>query len=372
MFDFLKKLLPNEHGFGAIEDFRSENDKAKDYFFREIVASATPVDWNEKRPEQWRSFTIRDQDGSGSCVMQSISKLCEILYWLRTGQKEKVQFSSAFYKYRSNFPSEGMIGVNAFDIWREKGVPLEVLAPSQKLSEGALNGVAITQNAEDTAYVFKIENYVQFVPKTSFEEIASTIQKTGKGVMVWFRFDLNEWTDIPTIKTTAPKNHHSIVAVDYTLYKGKKYLVVEDSWGSFNAWKGKRLISEEFFASRNTFAAYPINFKLFEVEAPIPVPDTFKFKKDLSFIPLNNKGQISDTALNEKQKSDVIALQNVLKSEGFYPVNTESTGYYGAITSKAVLEFQKKYKVDTVEALDQLQGRIVGSKTRTKLNQLIK
>ena len=349
MFNFFKK----QKGTGALLDTRTPDQKAKDYYFNEIVVSADPVTWTEKNPSQWRSFSIRDQDGSSSCVAQSIAKLAEILYFLKTEGKEKVQFSASYiYKNRSNFPNEGMIGVNSFNIWKDKGVPLEALLPSQKINETTINSVTINPSVDDVSKVFKVDNYVQYQPKFSFEEIASTIQRTGKGVMVWFGFNRNEWTDIPVVNGVVTIRH-SVVAIDFTLYQGKKYLIIEDSWGNFNAWQGRRLISEEYFMARNIFAAYPINFK--NLEEQKPSKPVYIFNVDLKF------GQTS---------VDIRALQDILKYEGFFPTNIESTEYYGAITAKAVLQWQLKHQVDSEVTLNQLLGRVVGPKTRAVLNKL--
>lgn len=350
MFNFIKRLFGQEKVLGALKDTRPYNEQAKDYKFNEIVAQAAPVGWEEKAPTQWREFSLRDQDGSSSCVAQSIAKMAEIVYFLNKGSK--VPFSAAFYKLRSNFPEEGMIGINALDIWRTKGVPLEALAPSQKKTEAQMNNIKLDDIDLETAKDFAISNYVVFDAKVSFDQVASTVQKTGKGVMVWFAFDSREWTDIPTILVTKPRLAHSVVAVDTTLYGGKEYLVIEDSWGKFGRWVGKRLISREFYEKRNFFAAYPINFKLL---AGGDKP-RYTFTKSMSFSTLYN--------------ADVVQLQNILKYEGFFPVNVESSGIYGSITANAVLGFQKKYEVADEQTLDLLNGRQVGPSTLAKLNQL--
>ena len=64
---------------------------------------------------------------------------------------------------------------------------------------------------------------------------------------------------------------------------------------------------------------------------------------------------------------DVVFLQDVLKYGGLFPFNTQSTGYFGAITKVAVQKFQDKY--DIAHLGNAGYGR-VGPKTREKLNQL--
>lgn len=332
---------------GALEDTRSPEAKAKDFQFKEIVAGAAPVTWTEKPADQIRLFSKRYQDGSMSCVEQSVAKLGEILYFLKTGQK--IPFSAAFYKLRSNFPAPGMIGVDALEMWRKQGIPLEALVGSQNMNDAALDGIEITPAMKDVAAIFKIGNYFQYTPKTDFEAIASTIQFTGKGVMVWFEFSYQEWTEDPFIMpNTTPSIRHSTVAVDITLRNGKKCLVIEDSV-PYNG-VSTRYISEEFFAARNLFAAYPINLQ--------SVPEAIEKPQGVSF---NVDMQLGDT--NDSVKK----LQQALQTEGLFPTNVQLTGYFGALTQQAVQKFQVKYGIASPGQAG--YGR-VGPNTRAKLNAL--
>ena len=103
---------------GALIDTRTEEQKQKDYNIKEIVASVSVVDWKEKLESEWRKFPDQNQGASGSCVMFSLKKIASVLLWLK--EKTYVPFSGAFYQLRSNKPAGGMIGVEAFEIWRKK------------------------------------------------------------------------------------------------------------------------------------------------------------------------------------------------------------------------------------------------------------
>ncbi len=365
-------VMPRITKPGALEDDRTEEEKQTDFHFVETVASAAPASWVEKDPSQWRKFPIRSQNGSGTCVAQTEAKELGIMYYTR--HKEFVDFSAGFiYKRRLNKNwqnSAGMVGVDARDIVHKNGCTLEVLMPSQNMTDSQVDASEEKQYYRDIAKVFAISpNYVMYTAGRDFETIASTIQVTGKAVMVWFRFEYDEWTDIPFLKANSGASlHHSVAAVDAVLYKGKKYLVIEDSWGEFYGFKGQRLISEEFFKARNSFASYLIEFKMYEKDqAPNPTKATFG--SVLEFIPLVN-GEIADPIKHEAQKKDVVRLQDILKKEGLMAKNIDSTGYYGAITAKSVLAFQRKYQVASEAELAPLMGRRVGQKTIDKLNEL--
>lgn len=339
---------------GALPDTRTEEEKKKDYLQKEIVASFNPVIWIEKSPTEWRAFPIFNQNGSGSCVAQTMAKLMGILYWLKN--KVYVHFSAThIYQRRANKPSLGMAGTDAFAV-AAKGVTLEQLVPSQDMTDLEMDSTHIDQYKEDVGTVFKIPNFVQS-PIQDIEAIASTIQTTGKAVMVWFYFKIDEWTSEPVIKypnlvnnpndPTLPR--HSVTAVDFTLFKGKKCLIIEDSWGTSFGMAGRRIISEDFFKKRNFFAAYPIAFVF---DTTQPVKPHYTFNKNLSF-------GMTDV--------DVKALQDCLRYEGLFPANVTGSTFFGAITLKAVQDFQVKYNITTVGGAG--YGN-VGQLTRAKLNLL--
>lgn len=346
---------------GAHIDERPVEEKKKDFLFHEIVSAPAPVAWVEKKPEDWRKFPIFDQDGSGSCVAQTAAKLLGVMYKENNEQDDYVHFSAThIYQRRANKPKGGMGGVDCFEIMK-KGVTLESLVPSQKLSDAKMDAVKIAKYKEDVGAVFKIGNYVS-LPIKDIDTIASTIQETGKAVMVWFYFKHEEWTAQPTVKIKdlelrgEKTSRHSVTAVDFTMYKGKKCLIIEDSWGpKAGNGAGQRIIDEDFFKARNFFAGYAINFKFIDSideSQPVSLPKPkYTFTKTLHM-----SGSI------KKGDADVVALQECLQYLGLYPSNVECTGYFGAVTKKAVEKFQAKYGL-TVDG-------IAGPNTIAQLNSL--
>jgi hypothetical protein len=361
---------------GANIDSRPEEEKQKDHKLAEAVAAANPVTWIPKGPSEWRRFPEQDQDGSGSCVAQTIKKMALISLWLK--EKVYVPFSAtSIYQARSNKPAAGMIGVDAFEIWRKEGITLETLVPSQKMSDDQMDSVRIEQYEKQIGNVFKIGGHVD-LPVKDIDAIASTIQTTGKGVMVWYFFKQDEWSrEIPVIVDaglTAPNGlRHSVTAVDYFLYNGKKALLVEDS--AHFGGHTYHIITEDFHKVRNFFAHYAMNYVFQDQTQPTPTDPvqkpTYTFTKTLEFIPWNDTTNAPlDLVKHEAQKNDTIALQRILQYEGMFPANFTATGYYGAMTAKAVLAWQTKHAVAPVSELVPLQGKSVGPKTMTKLNSL--
>lgn len=347
-----------EHQFqsGAVIDIRSAQEKVRDYKFKELVSAIDPVNWQEKSQEQWRKFPIFNQNGSGSCVAQTEAKELGIMRYLKDGNY--VHFSATdIYQRRANKPAAGMAAVDVRKI-AQQGVTLEALAPSQNLNDAQMDGQAIEPYKREVGSIFAVPNYVE-LPSADIETIASVIQRTQKGVMVWFYFIISEWTNRPAViqqgldlqaQTTA---RHSVTAVDYTLVGGKKALIIEDSWGSSFGIAGQRVIDEDFFMARNWYAGNLVNFKFDDQTQPQPTPTPkpiHVFNVDLEFGQTNN---------------DIKALQDILRYEGMFPANVQSTGYFGAVTLKGVQSFQVKYGV--IVPGESGYGR-VGPKTRKTLN----
>ncbi|MFZ2152297.1 MAG: peptidoglycan-binding domain-containing protein [Minisyncoccia bacterium] len=363
---------------GAILDTRTQEAKDKDYHFGEIVVSADPVNWIIKPRNEWRKFPIFDQDGGGSCVAQTMAKLLGIMYFLLNGIY--VHFSAThIFQRRINKPQSGMGGDDVFRIGSE-GVTLEELVPSQGMTDAQMDAVVIPQYKQDVGKIFKIAKNWVILPIKDIETIASVIQKTGKGVMTWTFWNYDEWGPVPKVLREldlygVSTSRHSTAQVDFTLIDktnlpehpeawGKKALIMDESWNKSAGLDGQRVITEDFFKVRNFFAAYPVNF-VFEDGQNIPdaTKPIFTFTKQLSFIPWDMiKNRPVDIVKNQYQKEETIQLQNVLKYEGLFAKNIDSTGYFGAVTKKAVMDFQMKYGIEVVGE--------VGPKTRLKLNKL--
>lgn len=349
-------LPEDKHIFqsGAELDMRSDEEKLDDHKFKELVSTANPVTWIEKPMSEIRKFPIYNQNGSGSCVAQTQAKELGIMRWLK--DNNYVHFSATdIYQRRANKPAPGMGAADVRKIVSE-GVTLEVLMPSQNMTDSQMDSATVENYMREVGKIFAASSTL-FLPAGDLETVASVIQTTKKGVMVWFYFDIDEWTEHPKVLNPgldlyAPATlRHSVTAVDFALINGKKCIIIEDSWGTSYGMAGQRIIDEDFFKARNHFASYLTNFRF---EEQIIKPQ-YTFTKSLSF-------GMTDP--------DVMALQSILKYEALFPADRELTGYYGSITSSGLLQWQIKHDVAPVAELNLLQGRKVGPKTISKLNAL--
>lgn len=325
---------------GAFDD-RPEQEKQKDYEQKEIVACTNDVNWINKKKSEFRSFKELNQRYTNKCVAFTLSKLASISYWLKTG--EYIDFSPSFiYEHRSN-KSAGMIGVDAFDIWCNYGIPLESACLSKQ--ENDTDIVNINEFNKQVAQGFLGGKHIG-INNGDFDSICSTIQTTGKGIMVWFYFTHEEWSRcIPKIiekdlisPYDSRASRHSVTAVDFGILDGKEVIKIEDSAHFGNI--SERYITREFFEKRNFFNRYQMNFKYEVSEVITPTIITGILKK----------------GMKDKQ---VIELQKILQQKGYFPSNIDCTGYFGSITEKSVKNFQKESGL--------VADGIVGAKTIAKL-----
>jgi hypothetical protein len=329
---------------GALDDPRTKAEKNKDWQHEEIALTTAPVKWEEKTT--FRTFPQKKQNGSGSCVAQTISKLLGINNFLESGIY--VDLSAKYlYNHRSN-SGAGMTPNDALSLAVSLGCPPEQLCRSQNQTEEEMNNCIKKPYITESSKIFAAQSYIR--TPLDIDAIASVIE-SGKGLMTWFRFFRDEWNEYPEVKheESAP-NHHSVTAVDFTLYQGEKAIVIDDSWGEEYGINGQRIIRESFLKKRMTLSAYFIDMK--------------------NGCPTGNKPRYYGGKPEYGQRNDVVKnLQKVLKWAGFFK-DVEPTGYYGGLTAKAVYNFQITNNVASKEELDSLAGMSVGPKTEAKLLEL--
>jgi len=323
--------LPNYDG---ARDTQTPEQKDKNYSFAEVCTAPFPVTWHEKSQDEWRYFPIRNQDGSGQCVCMTYATELGIIFNEKYGKF--VDFSSVYPYQQRKYPTvSGCTSEDIYEVFPKLGNIFEKDMPSQNMNDSQSMLVPKEKWFDDMARTWNIK---RIALPLDFETIASTIQATGKGVMVWFRFHPSEWTDIPVVSNNIPTSGHSVTVVDFILKGGKKYLVIQDSWGITYAMQGLRLISEEYFNERCFQAAYLMNF-----------------------VTQNN-----DTiAIKPVFDGSIMSAQKCFKYEGFFPSNINEVESWGNITRSACIKFQQRYNIEP--ALGNF-----GPLTKAKLYELYK
>lgn len=314
-----------EKYIGAIDN-QSVAQKKNNFKLEEVCSAPEPVKWVEKT--DWIKYPIRNQNGSSQCVCMTLATEMGILFKQKYGTF--IDFTSAFpYQQRGDTSQGGCTSNDVYSIFPKIGNVFESFMPSQNLHEAEVMAIELRNYYKDLAKVFTVKRIELPI---DFETVASTVQATGKGVMVWFKFSAPEWTDTPQVLPQPTTSGHSVTVVDFLLKNGKKYLVIQDSWGLQYAINGYRLISEEYFNARCYLASY---LKTFET---------------------------LDTTVATRPKFDgtIVSLQKCLKWEGLFPANVAEVESYGNITKQAVIAFQKRYGITPILG-------VFGSITKAKL-----
>ena len=152
---------------------------------------------------------------------------------------------------------------------------------------------------------------------------------------------------------------HEVFLYGWDTVDGRTRFWIVNSWSKDWAMNG---IGYFFYDEYRPF--------LDEAITAIDLPDNWL--EELNNLPPANQFKhrfLVNLAYGQKSE-EVRFLQIALKINGTFPSTVAETGYYGDITAKAVLDFQKKYNVASLYELLVLRGRNVGPKTRAKLNEL--
>lgn len=321
---------------GLIPDPRTPEEIAKDYPHKEIAPAAVVLNWNRDISGAPK-YSLRDQDGSGSCCGQSGAKALEVLTSI-------IQSAHPIYRRRFNFAGFGMYLQDVGHIVRHMGTTTEALDPSQKMTEAQMNA-DVTVDTPLKGYLYAFPNI------KNIDEIAQAIE-VYKHCLITFYGNLQEYaySEKPVVNPEGQLDcAHCICGVYYfTDEHGEKCILIDESWGPNQI--RRRILTETYLSTRGTGAMYFIP----PTPPPTPQKPKFRFTSYLSY------GQ---------NNYSIKVLQDVLKYEGLFPLNVASTGYYGPITAKYVWAWQIKHKVAPLTELNALKGMRCGPKTIAELNK---
>jgi hypothetical protein len=350
--------MPVPKNPGGIQD----RPDPRDYKWAEVGAGLPVFDWAQGYDVENElaaalktvnfKIPIKDQDGSSSCGGQAWAYYGAILEALSTGTFE--ERSAKFIYAQTFYPLGGSTGRDNAEVLRSQGVCREPLVPSYEagLPPGEpfmIRPQDITDLARNDAKLARVMPYVNV--QSNIDLIAQAVKANHGAILLVRGVNNGTWSSMfpqPPADGFGEWGHW-IYAGKAKLINGKKYIGLLNSWGSDVGEAGWQWIGAEYMAT--TFSVWTHMF------APVVLPPSFHHT-------------FSITLNYQDQSQEVKALQTALQLNGTFPKTITPTGYYGDITAKAVLDFQIKYQLDTLTELYALKGRIVGPKTRAKLNEL--
>ena len=349
---FKKKITEADFGKGLIPS----SPDSRDYLHKEIAGAPTPPNWQEKNPANFITYPMKNQAQTDACVAFAYAKQLEIDEFSENGIY-RILSPRSIYPFGFVSPDGGMNDRQASTIVGSRGATLEFLLPSQNMTEVQMRDASdYILDAKQIALVYKPDAVV--FADNQLDTIASIIetyrsqnQKKGVGIVVTGSNNGTWLSNFP--QPPAPNEttwSHKVVATDYGLINGQKFISIDNSWGTVAGMNGKQFIGENYtpsIAESNYTLNLPDDWQAQAQSVPKP---QYQWNTDLT---LGASGQ------------DVLMLQTALQSLGMFPISSviKPTGYFGGITRNAVQLFQMTYNISPVTG-------IVGPLTRAKLNEL--
>ena len=363
------KPVLNPGAIPSKPDYRAQLVAAAVAASTSLTAPALP----EALQTDFQKLGILDQNQTPACVSHAMANLIKLWYYLKTGTI--VNFSPRFLHNLSGLPQynggttygpeDGRDPMTVAKIAMQYGCATEATCPNDTSLPNNVyfSTTAVTPAAIAEAANYKIPGYVQIpVDQTSFRQ---AIQKYG-GISMLMRISNSFWTapngttsyaqaDIDPIR--APHNAAAIIGGHELIGAGWTNASIEhlvNSWNTNWAEQGEAdyVWSEWQPYIVEALAITEVDTATLSLIQGLPRAGEFKH----NFATTLQQGQTSD---------EVRALQIALAIDGAFTY-PEITGFYGTVTSQAVLAFQTKHGI----ANSGTNGTIVGPLTRTQLNTL--
>lgn len=294
--------------------------------------------------------TVFNQWYTSSCVFHAFLTSLEYLGIIT---KKEVKSQLLAYRKRINYPNEGSIAYDAWDVIRNGVSPYKDGETKEKMTEAAANAMKVIAGLpvlKDLFNHFEITDYTRIPGYVA----------AGKPVPVFIYATEKEWAqeyvDIktPSLKIGDAYVRHAVVLVpkgDFT-EKGVQRFAVHDSAAFGN--RQLRYVSYDFILKRSHYAG-----RLEKKGEVVPVePPVVDRTPDVA-CELNDRGDA------------VLALQRFLFDQGKLQAQYV-TGFYGALTAKAVLWYQlsvwEKFSSTIPELLD-LKGEFWGAQSIASLTK---
>lgn len=336
--------MDTTYEYNGVQD-RSVLEKTRDYRWEELYAHGS-VEFKERAPV---GYTPRNQAGTSSCVTQTQAKMTEV--WDFKYDNTLTVYSAApTYATRPNKPGLGTDYAHGLGWSIKNGSFLESDVISQNITEDQINNTAIPVSNQ----LIRPTNYL--VMPIDFYAVASEIDHTG-AVMVWIKSSFQEWCrDVPMGNSNSQAVSHSVTAVDKIAWKGTEYIIIEDSWGKWDNTSdipllpGQRAITRDFYQNHCFFSGCYTAFSF-----------TGEIKPKFMWTVPMKYGQTSQ---------DIVKWQNMLKYEKFFPNNKKATGYFGGLTARATVAWQKSHGIMDFATETNMTKIVAGPKSIAKANSI--
>lgn len=336
----------------ALPDTRPPEKRLQDYSASELVAAAVAPFQNPKPTEL--GATVYNQWYVGSCVPHGMWTQLEYEGIVPAGYRPS-QLRS--YRKRINYPQPGSQGVDMYDKIRA-GQSNDFPTPAGFTEEQATAMPLVP--GEKQVKDFKYFQYVDKDGNLTLDLVPADVA-AGKAIAIFIYATNEEWSqeyvDIkdPNLDRGSAYVRHCVSIMpkgDFT-ENGKQWLAVHDS-AKFGG-RHLRYMTKDFFMRRAYFAA-----KVYATGdlPPAPAPEPDPAAKPMNPCQLGDRGDA------------VLALQSYLVyGKKLDPQYT--TGYYGAITAKAVLWWQLEHwdrYTENVPKLLEWAGKYWGARSIEILN----
>ena len=302
----------------ALIDTRPDAEKRKDYTTDEIAGSSSITPFKHDKITEL-SANVYDQWYTSSCVPHAFITLLEYAGIIT----QKISQLRA-YRKRNNYPAEGSNGVDMMDKIIQ-GQSNDFDTP-YKAREAMANAMELIQG-DKLIPSFKYYQYLDGSYRIKKGEIINDVAQ-GIPVSIFIYATSSEYSreyvevKDENLDVSSAYVRHAVTLVpngDFT-EKGVQYLTVHDSakFGGLNL----RYITKDFFMKRVFFAVKVVK------------------DDDLEIPKIITKAKIK-TCQQGDRSNNIVALQRFLIADGVLEPQY-ATGYYGALTSKAVLWWQLK------------------------------
>lgn len=336
----MNNLVENQFGHGGIWTPKDESVP----LMKEVAMDTAPFDWNVgfSVPDTY----TKDQGSSSSCGGQAASYKMGAVF---QGQK-----SAKFVYAPIAAPGGGSTEPSISNLLQHVGDCEESICPSTQ--PGFITEAFMTRKGDisQLAYSDALKSIVgaRVYVQRSLDSIAQAV-RDHQGIIIGIYGENNgTWlSKFPKPPKEAPNGTmwaHFLFVAGVEMIDGVKYMKVHNSWGDSVGEKGYQYLDATYIPYIWTSFTY--------VDTAIQPTFSHHFTTAMG---LGDSGP------------EVVALQQALKVDGEFPSTQSCTGYYGAITKKAVDAFQVKYFDDILlPARSSGPTGRVGQFTLAKLNSL--